>query len=248
MAKMTKAELGKKMVGLEDKLMDLIPIEEQDAMKTKRSKILDKVSNFVADLEQNLKDNTLAVIQALFDEGANCLAVEAEVKKAAKKAKKAESEENAEEPKKKVVKKSAKKAEDEPKADKKSAPKKKVEPKAEPKAFEFPKELEVELDEDEKAVYKMVSIKSLADIQEDDLIACEWTEEELKEYDYDITGEIKAPKKFDKDIDVCTVNGIGEKFVYAMSAVTDKMYFFKESEVKKMDSNGMPWRVYRPVA
>lgn len=235
MAKMTKAELGKKMVGLEDKLMDLIPIEEQDAMKTKRSKVLDKVSNFVADLEQNLKDNTLAVIQALFNEGVNCLAVEAEVKKAVKKAEK------------KVVKKSAKKAE-EPKADKKSAPKKKAEPKAEPKPFEFPKELEVEVDEDEKAVYKMVSIKSLADIQEDDLIACEWTEEELKEYDYDITGEIKAPKKFDKDIDVCTVNGIGEKFVYAMSAVTDKMYYFKESEVKKMDSNGMPWRVYRPVA
>ena len=234
MAKITKREMGQKMVGLEDKLMDLIPIEEQDAMKTKRSKVLDKVSSFVADLDKNLKDNTLDFVQALFNEGANCLAIEAEVKKAAKKSKKESSEEVAEEPKKKVVKK--------------SASKKKDEPKAEPKAFEFPEELEVELDEDEKAVYKMVSIKSLADIQEDDLIACEWTEEQLKEYDYDITGEIKAPKKFDKDIDVCTVNGIGEKFVYAMSAVTDKMYYFKESEVKKMDSNGMPWRVYRPVA
>lgn len=234
MAKITKREMGQKMVGLEDKLMDLIPIEEQDAMKTKRSKVLDKVSSFVADLDKNLKDNTLDFIQALFNEGANCLAIEAEVKKAAKKSKKESSEEVAEEPKKKVVKK--------------SASKKKDEPKAEPKAFEFPEELEVELDDDEKAVYKMVSIKSLADIQEDDLIACEWTEEQLKEYDYDITGEIKAPKKFDKDVDVCTVNGIGEKFVYAMSAVTDKMYYFKESEVKKMDSNGMPWRVYRPVA
>lgn len=247
MAKKTinREEIVKKLVELEGNLMDYIPENEKG---TDRVKLLDRIMAVNAG-EEKLGDDEM---QKLYEEGASLLKVETEVKKAKKSAGKKKAEEKSEDktegkPKKKLP---AKKEKAEPKADapkkeKKSVSKKKKEEpvKEEKPAFEFPKELETE----EDGVYKQAKIKKLIDIEEGDLVAGQWTEEDLKEFEYDNTGALRIPKKFEQDIDVCVVLAVSEEIVYALSIATNKMYHFTAEDVPTMDSNGMLWRVYKPV-
>ena len=242
---MNREEIAKKMVELEGNLMDYIP---EDEKLTDRVKLLDRIMAVNAG-DEKLSDEEM---QKLYEEGASLLKVETEVKKAKKSAGKKKVEEKSEDktegkPKKKLP---AKKEKAEPKADapkkeKKSVSKKKKEEpvKEEKPAFEFPKELETE----EDGVYKQAKIKKLIDIEEGDLIAGQWTEEDLVEFEYDNTGALRIPKKFEQDIDVCVVLAVSEEIVYALSIATNKMYHFTAEDVPTMDSNGMLWRVYKPV-
>lgn len=242
--KMNREEIVKKMVELEGNLMDYIPENEKG---TDRVKLLDRIISINAGEEKLGDDEMLAVLE----EGQSLLKVETEVKKKKKSAGKKKSEEKSEEqteekPKKKLP---AKKEKAEPKADapkkeKKSSSKKKEEPvKEEKPAFEFPDKLETEEDGD----FVQTKIKKLIDIEEGDLVAGQWTEEDLVEFEYDNTGALRIPKKFDKDIDVCVVLAVSEEIVYALSIATNKMYHFTAEDVPTMDSNGMLWRVYKPV-
>lgn len=241
---MNREEIEKKLVELEGNLMDYIP---EDEKLTDRVKLLDRIMAVNAG-DEKLSDEEM---QKLYEEGASLLKVETEVKKAKKSAGKKKVEEKSEDktegkPKKKLP---AKKEKAEPKADapkeKKSVSKKKKEEpvKEEKPAFEFPKELETE----EDGVYKQAKIKKLIDIEEGDLVAGQWTEEDLKEFEYDNTGALRIPKKFEQDIDVCVVLAVSEEIVYALSIATNKMYHFTAEDVPTMDSNGMLWRVYKPV-
>ena len=115
--------------------------------------------------------------------------------------------------------------------------------KEEKPAFVFPKKLETEEDGD----FTLAKIKKLTDIEEGDLIAGDWTEEDLANLEYDTIGVLRKPKKFEQDIDVCVVLAVSEEIVYALSIATNKMYHFLQDEVKDMNSNGMLWRVYKPV-
>lgn len=254
MAKMTKETMMKKLGALEDKLFDLIPESEQG---TSRVGILDKVSGIVSgEVKATLEEMTEA-----FNEGTGLLAVEAEVKKQTKVSKKSEESEVKEEPveeepveekpKKKVMKKkSAKTAEtkeDKPVPVEKKEVSKKTSKKSEKKeeTFKFPEVLKTAEDGD----YKLTEIKSLTDIEDNDLIACKFTEEDLQEFEYDYTGKLGQPTKFDEDVDVLMVmDAYEDKIVYASSLGTHKMYQFFEEDVKKMSASGMPWRVYKPVA
>lgn len=240
MAKKTinREEIVKKMVELEGNLMDYIPENEKG---TDRVKLLDRIMAVNAG-EEKLSDDEM---QKLYEEGASLLKVETEVKKAKKSAGKKKAEEKSEQtegkPKKKLP---AKKEKAEPKADAPKKEKKSLPAKKEEKpAFEFPNKLETEEDGD----FKLVKIKKLSDIEEGDLIAGDWTEEDLANLEYDTIGVLRKPKKFDKDIDVCVVLAVSEEIVYALSIATNKMYHFLQDEVKDMNSNGMLWRVYKPV-
>ena len=250
MAKVTKEVMLNKLGALEDKLFDIIP---EDEVGTSRVGILDKVSGIVSGEVKA----TLAEMTKAFNEGTGLLAVEAEVKKQTKAAKKAEDKEEPveeepveeEKPKKKVMKKKTNKTA-EPKEDK-PAPveKKEVAKKTSKKSekeetFKFPEVLKTAEDGD----FKLTNIKSLADIEDNDLIACKFTEEDLQEFVYDYTGVLGQPTKFDEDVDVLMVmDAFEDKIVYASSLGTHKMYHFLEEDVKKMTSSGMPWRVYKPV-
>lgn len=254
MAKVTKEVMMKKLGALEDKLFDLIPEDEEG---TSRAGILDKVSGIVSGEVKA----TLAEMTAVFNEGTGLLAVEAEVKKQTKAAKKAEKSEVKEEPveeepveeekpKKKVMKKKTNKTA-EPKEDKpvpveKKEVSKKTSKKSEKKeeTFKFPEVLNTAEDGD----YKQTNIRGLQDIEIDDLIACQWTKEDLAEYNYDEIGVFGKPTEFEQDIDVLMVVDVFEdKIVYASSLGTHKMYHFLKEDVKGMNSLGMPWRVYKPV-
>lgn len=254
MAKMTKETMMKKLGALEDKLFDLIPENEEG---TSRVGILDRVSGIVSGEVKA----TLAEMTAAFNEGTGLLAVEAEVKKQTKAAKKAEESEVKEEPveeepveekpKKKVMKKKSVKTantkEDKPVPVDKKEVSKKTSKKSEKKeeTFKFPEVLKTAEDGD----YKLTEIKSLTDIEDNDLIACKFTEEDLQEFEYDYTGKLGQPTKFDEDVDVLMVmDAYEDKIVYASSLGTHKMYHFFEEDVKKMTASGMPWRVYKPVA
>lgn len=257
MAKMTKEKMMEKLMGLEDKLFDLIPTNEKD---TNRTRILDKVSEIVAG---NVKA-TLAEMTAAFNEGTNLLAVEAEVKKQSKSSTKNKAEEKSvdeEKPKKKLSKKN--KAADTKKTNETEeqtavdteeetlpAPAEKKEKKSTKKSekkeevFKFPEVLETE----EDGNYEMADIRGIQDIEEGDLIACEWTKEELEEYEYDNTGVLPTPTAFEQDIDVLIVVDVYEDVIaYGLSLGTHKMYHFLKEDVQRMVSNGMPWRVYKPV-
>ena len=253
MAKVTKEVMMKKLGALEDKLFDLIPEDEEG---TSRVGILDRVSGIVSgDVKA-----TLAEMTAAFNEGTGLLAVEAEVKKQTKATKKSEESEVKEEPveeepveekpKKKVMKKKTNKTaepkEDKPAPVEKKEVSKKTSKKSEKKedTFKFPEVLKTAEDGD----FKLTTIKSLADIEDNDLIACKFTEEDLQEFVYDYTGKLGQPTKFDEDIDVLmVVDAYEDKIVYASSLGTHKMYHFFEEDVKKMTASGMPWRVYKPV-
>ena len=255
MAKVTKEIMMKKLGALEDKLFDLIPEDEEG---TSRVGILDRVSGIVSGEVKA----TLAEMTKAFNEGTGLLAVEAEVKKQTKAAKKAEESEVKEEPveeesveeektKKKVVMKKKTNKTAEPKEDK-PAPieKKEVSKKTSKKSekeetFKFPEVLNTAEDGD----YKQTNIRGLQDIEIDDLIACQWTKEDLAEYNYDEIGVFGKPTEFEQDIDVLMVVDVFEdKIVYASSLGTHKMYHFLKEDVKGMNSLGMPWRVYKPVA
>lgn len=224
MAKATREKMMEKLGALEDKLFSIVPEKETD---TPRAKLLDRVSQIVCGDAKS----TIEEMQSIFKEGKALLAVEAEVK---------EPTEVKEEAKPKLNKKVAKKV------DKKDTKKsvKKADKKEEPKEpdFEFPEVLETEENE-----YKQVEIKSLADITEDDLIACKWTEQDLKDYPYDyLEVGLGSPKKFEKDIDVLMVVDVYEdKVAYGLSVGTHKMYHILPEDIKEMSADGMPWRVYR---
>ena len=236
---MNREELVEKMTELEGNLMEYIPEDEKG---TDRVKLLDRIMNINAG-EENLTD---AEMLAVYEEGKSLLKVETEVKKKKKSVGKKKDEEKSDaEPKKEKKKlppkKDKSKSKDKTTKEEKSAkeePKKKEVP-----AFEFPKVLETEEDGD----YKLTKIKKLTDIEEGDLIAGNWSEEDLVEYEYDAIGVLRKPKKFDKDIDVCVVLAVSEVIVYALSITTNKMYYFLQEEVPNMDSNGMLWRVYKPA-
>lgn len=237
----------KKLGALEDKLFDLIPESEKG---TSRVGVLDKVSEIVSG---NVKA-TLAEMTEVFNEGTGLLAVEAEVKKQSKSSdkskvnEKSDDEKAEESSKKKVIKKKTSKNSEESKElvpvdGKDNKPVKKSDKKEE--KFEFPEVLETE----EDGNFSMTKIRGLQDIKVDDLLACQWTKEDLAEYEYDEIGVFGKPKEFEKDIDVLVVVDVFEdKIVYASSLGTHKMYHFLKEDVKGMNSNGMPWRVYKPVA
>ena len=247
MAKMTKEIMMKKLGALEDKLFDLIPESEKG---TSRVGVLDRVSEIVSG---NVKV-TLAEMTEAFNEGTSLLAVEAEVKKQSKSSdkskvnEKSDDEKAEESSKKKVIKKKPSKNAEESKElapvdGKDNKPVKKSDKKEE--KFEFPEVLETE----EDGNFSMTKIRGLQDIKVDDLLACQWTKEDLAEYEYDEIGVFGKPKEFEKDIDVLVVVDVFEdKIVYASSLGTHKMYHFLKEDVKGMNSNGMPWRVYKPVA
>ena len=247
MAKMTKEIMMKKLGALEDKLFDLIPESEKG---TSRVGVLDRVSEIVSG---NVKA-TLAEMTEAFNEGTSLLAVEAEVKKQSKSSdkskvnEKSDDEKAEESSKKKVIKKKPSKNAEESKElvpvdGKDNKPVKKSDKKEE--KFEFPEVLETE----EDGNFSMTKIRGLQDIKVDDLLACQWTKEDLAEYEYDEIGVFGEPKEFEKDIDVLVVVDVFEdKIVYASSLGTHKMYHFLKEDVKGMNSNGMPWRVYKPVA
>ena len=247
MAKMTKETMMKKLGALEDKLFDLIPESEKG---TSRVGVLDRVSEIVSG---NVKA-TLAEMTEAFNEGTSLLAVEAEVKKQSKSSdkskvnEKSDDEKAEESSKKKVIKKKPSKNAEESKElvpvdGKDNKPVKKSDKKEE--KFEFPEVLETE----EDGNFSMTKIRGLQDIKVDDLLACQWTKEDLAEYEYDEIGVFGKPKEFEKDIDVLVVVDVFEdKIVYASSLGTHKMYHFLKEDVKGMNSNGMPWRVYKPVA
>lgn len=256
MISMKKETMYENLKAMEDKLCDVIPEEETT---TSRAKVLDKVSNFITGIKADLSNVTLSEMTAVFNEGKALLAVEAEVKKAEKKAK-AKEEQTDEKPraKKTMKKKSAPKKEEEESAivedSKGNAPVKKSAPKKTKKAetvkedteeFKFPEVLETE----DSGDYKLTAVKSLSDIKEGDLIACKWTEEDLKNFDYDEIGVFGEPKKFEQDIDVLIVVDVYEdKLIWCSSVGTHRMYHFLKDDVKKMDCLGMPWRVYKSVA
>ena len=229
--KLNNKEIMAKMSELEGNLMDYIPENEEG---TDRVKLLDRIISINSG-EEKLSDDEL---MAVLNEGQSLLKVETEVKKQKKVSKKkAEEPEEKKKPKKKLP---AKKDKSEPK---KSA-KKEPEPEVVEPEFEFPKVLETEEDGD----FKMSKIKKLTDIEEGDLVAGYWSEEDLAEMVYDAIGVLRKPTKFEQDIDVCIVLAVSEEIMYALSIATNKMYYFLPEEVKDMDSNGMPWRVYKPVA
>lgn len=242
MARVTKEVMIEKLGALEDKLFDVVPENE---VGTKRAKILDRVSQIVCgDVKA-----TLAEMQSAFKEGSGLLAVEAEVKKAEKKQVKEDVAD--EKPKKKVSKKKSEpKAEDEEETALVPAKKNEVAKKSSKKEeeFEFPKMLETE----EEGNFELIAIKDLSEIQEDDLIAGKWTEEDLAEWEYDEVGVFGQPEHFEKDIDVCVIVDNAEyaegRIVYAQSVGTGRMYYFLQDMIKKMDCKGMPFRVYRKVA
>ena len=254
MAKVTKEAMMKKLGALEDKLFDLIPEGEKG---TSRVGILDKVSGIVSgDIKA-----TLAEMTAVFNEGTGLLAVEAEVKKQTKSPKKTKGSKAKEEPveeepveeekpKKKVMKKKTNKTaepeENKPAPVEKKEVAKNTSKKSEKEeTFKFPEVLNTEEDGD----YKQTNIRGLQDIEIDDLIACQWTKEDLSEYNYDEIGVFGKPTEFEQDIDVLMVVDVFEdKIVYASSLGTHKMYHFLKEDVKGMNSVGMPWRVYKPVA
>ena len=236
---MNREEIVEKMVELEGNLMDYIPENESG---TDRVKLLDRIISINAG-EEKLSDEEM---QSVLEEGKSLLKVETEVKKKKKSVSKKKSEEKSDDVKEDKPKKKLPPKKDKSKSkDKTSKEEKPVEeePKKEEKPFEFPKKLETEEDGD----YKQAKIKKLSDIEEGDLIAGQWTEEDLIEYEYDITGVLRKPKKFDQDIDVCVVLAASEEIVYALSVTTNKMYHFLQDEVKDMNSNGMLWRVYKPA-
>ena len=247
MAKMTKEIMMKKLGALEDKLFDLIPESEKG---TSRVGVLDRVSEIVSG---NVKA-TLAEMTEAFNEGTGLLAVEAEVKKQSKSSdkskvnEKSDDEKSEESSKKKVIKKKTSKNSEESKElvpvdGKDNKPVKKSDKKEE--KFGFPEVLETE----EDGNFSMTKIRGLQDIKVDDLLACQWTKEDLAEYEYDEIGVFGKPKEFEKGIDVLVVVDVFEdKIVYASSLGTHKMYHFLKEDVKDMNSNGMPWRVYKPVA
>lgn len=249
MAKMTKETMLEKLGALEDKLFDFVPENEEG---TARAGVLNKVSEIVSG---NVKA-TLAEMREVFNEGTSLLAVEAEVKKQTKTQsskkvsepkKDAVEEETSDEepvaeekPKKKVIKSKSSKTSEKKEEEKESS---KTPAKKEEK-FKFPNELETK----EDGTYKLTNIRGLHDINEGDLIACQWTKEDLKNYDYDEIGVFGTPTEFEKDIDVLLVVDVFEdKIAYASSLGTHKMYHFLKEDVKNMISVGMPWRVYKPV-
>ena len=225
MAKMTKEIMMKKLGALEDKLFDLIPESEKG---TSRVGVLDRVSEIVSG---NVKA-TLAEMTEAFNEGTSLLAVEAEVKKQSKSSdkskvnEKSDDEKAEESSKKKVIKKKTSKNSEESKElapvdGKDNKPVKKSDKKEE--KFEFPEVLETE----EDGNFSMTKIRGLQDIKVDDLLACQWTKEDLAEYGYDEIGVFGKPKEFEKDIDVLVVVDVFEdKIVYASSLGTHKMYHF----------------------
>ena len=255
---MKKETMYENLKAMEDKLCDVIPEEETT---TSRAKVLDKVSSFITGIKADLSNVTLSEMTAVFNEGKALLAVEAEVKKAEKKARDKEEEQTDEKPKAKktMKKKSAPKKKEEEVADvaedeteekalvKKSAPKKtkKAETvKEDTEEFNFPEVLETE----DSGNFEMSKVKKLTDIEENDLIACKWTKADLAEWEYDERGFVGQPTEFEQDIDVCIVVSSSDKVVYAQSVGTEKMYVFLKEDIKKMDSSGMPWRVYKSVA
>ena len=253
---MKKETMYENLKAMEDKLCDVIPEEETT---TSRAKVLNKVSNFITGIKADLSNVTLSEMTAVFNEGKALLAVEAEVKKAEKKVKAKEEEQTDEKPKAKktMKKKSAPKKEEEESAvvedSKGNAPVKKSAPKKTKKAetvkedteeFNFPEVLETE----DSGNFEMSEVKKLTDIEENDLIACKWTKADLAEWEYDERGFVGQPTEFEQDIDVCIVVSSSDKIVYAQSVGTEKMYAFLKEDLKKMDSSGMPWRVYKSVA
>ena len=166
--------------------------------------------------DKNKTDEELSV---LLEEGRKFLAVETEKKKE----------------KKKSIKKTVKAEEP---SEEVEEPKPK---KAKKERFEFPEELK---HEDE--TYVMAEIEKVTDVEVGDLIACEWTEQQLKDFEYDTTGVLGQPKKFEQDLDVLVaVNLVEDKLVWGQSIGTGLMFYFRNKDIKKMVAEGMPFRVYK---
>lgn len=218
--------MGKKLVKAEQKDLRKQLSEVEDKLMdfipesekgTDRADCLDRITSAMSDTK--LTDEELS---KLIDEGNKFLQVETEKKKANRKAK------------------TAKKTE-EPKTEEPKAEKPKTEKPKKVDTFEFPEELK---NEDE--VYKQTEVAKVEDFAVGDLIATQWTEEQLKDYDYDTTGVLGQPKKFDKDIDVLVVVSVVEdKIVWGQSIGTGLMFFFRNKDIKKMSAEGMPFRAYK---
>ena len=235
MAKKVNNEgLVQKMVELEGNLMDYIPENEKG---TDRVKLLDRIIAINSGEEKVTNEE----LSKILEEGQSLLKVETELKKKKKSAGKKKTEEKSDDVKEEKPKKKLPAKKEKVDNTKKSEKKAEIVPKE--KSFEFPKVLETEEDGD----FKVTKIKKLTDIEEGDLVAGQWTEEDLVNYEYDVTGVLRQPKKFAQDIDVCVVLAVFEEIMYALSLTTNKMYRFVAEDIPNMNSNGMLWRVYKPV-
>ena len=169
----------------------------------------------------------------------------------------------------------------------KAAPKKKVTPKTEKKeepavksvpstgdtrspwALIFPEKITTEVD-GEKIDLKLAKDNEFLTIEEITnamlsegrtvVLACYWTARHIKEFDYTAMYKVFAPKQFDKDLDltVAVVDCPKTKRIWAMSNVTEAMYYFEEEDLTPVKdknpyngeeytvrvSNGMEFAIY----
>lgn len=215
------------------------------------------------------KKTTVEELSALLKESielGNKPVVEADAKPAPKKKVTAKKTEKAEEPKKtpeKQSKKTAKKSEESPVKSEKSTGDIKA-----PMATLFPDTITTEVDGEEVLLRKakpdeFTTIDELVEALEEDktvLFACYWSKRHIKEFSYGYTFRVPEVKSFKNDLDLVLATASCQKIkrIWAMSLLTDAMYFFEEDELTPIEdtnpyngdkykvrvSNGMEYEIY----
>lgn len=92
------------------------------------------------------------------------------------------------------------------------------------------------------------------------VLACYWTKRHIKEFNYEFTFRVAAPKSFKDDLDLClaVVDCPNAKRLWVMSMETEAMLYFEEEELTPVEdtnpyngekynirvSNGMEYAIY----
>ena len=149
----------------------------------------------------------------------------------------------------------------------KTVPQKTKASKLLPTASMFPDEITFDADDGKKTLKcahgKYHTIEQIRKALEEDstlYIAAYWTKRHIKEYDYNTTFGVTAPKSFPDDLDILNIVVACDTIdrVFAMSTYTEAMYRFEGADFDPVDdedpatgdkytvrvSNGMEFEVY----
>ena len=149
----------------------------------------------------------------------------------------------------------------------KTVPQKTKASKLLPTASMFPDEITFDADDGKKTLKcahdKYHTIEQVRKALEDDktlYVATYWTKRHIKEYDYNTTFSVSAPKSFPDDLDILNIVVACDTIdrVFAMSTYTEGLYRFEGADFEPVDdedpatgdkytvrvSNGMEFEVY----
>lgn len=149
----------------------------------------------------------------------------------------------------------------------KTVPQKTKASKLLPTASMFPDEITFDADDGKKTLKcvhgKYHTIEQIRKALEEDktlYIAAYWTKRHIKEYDYNTTFSVSAPKSFPDDLDILNIVVACDTIdrVFAMSTYTEGLYRFEGADFEPVDdedpatgdkytvrvSNGMEFEVY----